>query len=914
MKLDKETWARVYPWLEKAQDVPVAELQEWIARIVAEDPEVGVPLRDVLATADLHDEQAFLSRPLDVPADRPNRVGQHVGAYTIDKLLAEGGMGEVWLAHRSDGHFEGTYAVKLLHLDTWGSKALDRFKREGRVLARLSHPNIARLMDAGATSDGQPFLVLEYIDGEHVDKYCETRALSTQERVRLFMDVLAAVAHAHTSLIIHRDIKPSNVLVTSGGTVKLLDFGIAKLVDPGLTVEERGQLTRVEEVVLTPSYAAPEQILGDPLSTATDVYQLGVLLHVLLVGRLPLGKVVATRSEHVKAALGETPVRMSDAVSGTQRKELRGDLDAIVEKSLRKRPQERYPTAAALSADLQRYLEHEPVTARDGMVAYRAKKFVRRYRGTVLSVSAVLASLIVATALSLTQTHKIRIERDRAERVSKFMVDMFKVVNPGEARGHEVTAREILDKASKDIDNGLNDDPQLKAQLIYTMGNTYLSLGIDAEAKRLLQQSYDLQRRTLGADSRETLQTARVLNEISRYEGKYPEAEQGIRDLVASERRLFGAKDHDFLMSELQLAETLRVEGHAAESEKISREVLAQFKDTMGPASPETVAALDQLGNALVDQDRYAEADSVLREILQTVSRTKGADDPEAMAAATRLINVLMSQSRYPEAEAMARQTLKLEEKVFGPDHPNTLNSKDHLNRVLVAEGRYAEAEPLVRELIAEDRKVFGDDRRETLRAMEVLVGCLVPLGKLSEAEAVARETWEGKKRVLGPEHPLTLHSLDNLGEVLLAEHKYPAAEAMEREVYEIRQRTLGPDRNATFVAQCDIADAMSHQGRYAEARQLLETAYQRQLQVLPPIDSLTARCRYALASIAARTGRPEEALMVLGQSIKAGLPPGDIQELLEDDDFKSMRENSDFKKLIANALPPSGDAAATKQ
>ena len=503
MKLDQETWARVYPWLDKAQDVAVADLPAWIARIVAEQPEVGLPLRELLTQSVFSDDDDFLVGPINLPVDLPSRTGQRVGSYTIDSLLAEGGMGEVWLAHRSDGQFEGRFAVKLLHLQAPDAKALDRFKREGRVLARLTHPNIARLIDAGATPDGQPFLILEYIEGEHVDRYCESRALSTRSRVRLILDVLAAVAHAHTALIIHRDIKPSNVLVTSGGIVKLLDFGIAKLVDPESTIQEHGQLTRIEEVALTPSYAAPEQILGEPLSTATDVYQLGVLLHVLLAGQLPAGKIDAARSEGVKAALRETSVRMSDAVSGPLSNELIGDLDAIIEKALRKHPQERYATAAALSADLQRYLEHEPVTARAGLFAYRASKFIRRYRGAVLSVTAVRASLMIATALSLTQEHKIRLERDRADQVTGFMTQIFKVADPSEARGNTVTAREILDKSSRQIEDGVGLDAGVQTDLLQVMAETYQNLGLYSRAHGLAQAALDRRRQLLGPEGSE---------------------------------------------------------------------------------------------------------------------------------------------------------------------------------------------------------------------------------------------------------------------------------------------------------------------------------------------------------------------------------------------------------------------------
>jgi len=416
MKLDQETWMRVFPWLDKAQDVPVDDLAEWIARIVAEQPEIGIPLREVLEQTPLSDDDEFLTTPLRVPQDRLRRAGQRVGAYTLDTLLSAGGMGEVWLAHRSDGQFEGTFAVKLLHLETPGAKALDRFKREGRLLARLNHPHIARLIDAGVTADAQPFLVLEYIDGQHIDEFCQSRGLGTRARVRLFVDVLTAVAHAHTGLIIHRDIKPSNVLVTARGEVKLLDFGIAKLIDPESTLEERGQLTRIEEVALTPSYAAPEQTLGEPLSTATDVYQLGVLLHVLLAGCLPQGKLEASRSGRVKAALGESSVRMSNAVGGRLRKELLGDLDAIVEKSLRTRPQDRYSTAAALAADLHRYLEHQPVSARADLFAYQAAKFVRRHRfATAFIAMVTILSVLASGAAVLAIQQKHAAEHQTAE-------------------------------------------------------------------------------------------------------------------------------------------------------------------------------------------------------------------------------------------------------------------------------------------------------------------------------------------------------------------------------------------------------------------------------------------------------------------------------------------------------------------
>ncbi len=376
--VELQLWARIFPFLDQAHDIPTHELESWLAGIAAQDPDIEPPLRALL-TQRFRDgpEADFLEIPFKFLPAPPPLLGQRVGAYAIDSLLGRGGMGEVWLAHRSDGRFEGLFAVKFLEAISPAAVSLDRFIREGRLLARLAHPNIARLIDAGVMPGGRPYLVLEYVKGEHIDQFCASHSLDLQARVGLFLNVLAAVAHAHSNLIVHRDIKPSNVLVTSTGEVKLLDFGVAKLLAADFADTKEAAATRTEDAALTPAYAAPEQILGEPPSTATDVYQLGVLLHVLLVGRLPFAALGSTRAEHIRAALDETPARLSDHSSGPARKVLRGDLDAILAKALRKRPTERYTIhhrgrprrgSAALP------LDHEPVLAREGALAYRAGK------------------------------------------------------------------------------------------------------------------------------------------------------------------------------------------------------------------------------------------------------------------------------------------------------------------------------------------------------------------------------------------------------------------------------------------------------------------------------------------------------------------------------------------------------------
>jgi serine/threonine-protein kinase len=330
--------------------------------------------------------------------------GGRIGKYTIERLLGRGGMSEVWLARRSDGRFDAQCAIKLLDARVPQERLAERFSREGQVLARLAHPNIARLLDAGSTSDDKRFLVLEYVDGDRIDRYCDVRGLDVDARIRLFLDAVLAVAHAHSNLIVHRDLKPSNVLVTDGGTVKLLDFGIAKLIGPQCAEGDASMHTHVDEIVLTPEYAAPEQLLGELPSTATDVYQLGMLLCTLLVGRHPL-QTLKSRGDRIKAALAGRVPRASDLATGALRRQLRGDLDAIVAMALQTDPRHRYQTAAALHDELLRYLNRKPVIARGGGSFYRTRKFLARHRVVVAAAAVAVIGLCTTLAFALVQAH-----------------------------------------------------------------------------------------------------------------------------------------------------------------------------------------------------------------------------------------------------------------------------------------------------------------------------------------------------------------------------------------------------------------------------------------------------------------------------------------------------------------------------
>jgi len=475
---EQKRWLEISPYLDEVLDLDESERAQWLQRLDDRAPTVAEAVRRLVASHDDLASQPLLSEDRTAAVSRAGLAGQQLGAYTLESVLGHGGMGTVWLAHRSDGRYEGRVAVKLLNAALMGRPSEQRFVREGSVLAKLRHPHIAQLVDAGVAPSGQPYLVLEYIDGERIDRYAQERNLDLEARVRLFLDVLAAVAHAHTHLIVHRDIKLSNILVTNDGVVKLLDFGIASLLGP-----EEGQLTREVEAGLTPEYAAPEQLLKQPVTTATDVYALGVVLFMLLAGKHPLGiEVGKSVPELARATLDHDLPRPSDlAVDPARGTSLRGDLDNIVGKALKKNPAERYGTAEALAQDLRSYLACQPVSAQPDSLAYRAGKFVRRHRGGVTAGAIMALVLIGATVLTTLQSIEARRQRDaalyqsrRAEFQARFAYQIMSEVG---SDGRPITIRQLMEKGIDLLDKSYGDDPRFVIGMLINMSGRYMDLG-----------------------------------------------------------------------------------------------------------------------------------------------------------------------------------------------------------------------------------------------------------------------------------------------------------------------------------------------------------------------------------------------------------------------------------------------------
>ncbi len=888
----RDRWLRAERVFEHAVELPADEIQGYLASACGDDLEVRQEVEELLAAHRAADE-GFLAtsapaRAAAAFATQSPAVGppQQVGVWKLLELLGEGGMGRVFLAERADGQFEQRAAVKLLKPGLVERAAVARFLRERQILARLDHPGIARLLDGGLTADGTPYLVLEKVDGEPITAWCERRGTALEDRLRLFLAVCAAVAAAHRSLVVHRDLKPSNILVTAEGEVKLLDFGIAK------PLGEAGE-THTLERVLTPEYAAPEQIAGGPVTTTTDVYALGVVLYELLAGRVPHSwrerqsffdfeqRVVATEAVRPSAALAAAaraqPGPQRSALSAQARR-LVGDLDAIVLEALRKEPEARYPSVEALAADVERFLGNRPVEARGGAASYRARKFVQRHRLALAAALLLTLSLAAGVVATVWQAARARHEAAKARGIADFLLGLFTSQDPYQANGEERTARQLLELGARDVETKLAGQPEVQAAIYEEVAAVYLQLGEYRAAEPLTRKLLALQERLHGPRSQPAVAARIFVGNIVSELGRYDEAEAIFRRAETDETAERGA-DARLVGEALRgLAGVLASVARYDEAERAERRALAILRKTAGDSDPMTLIVMNNLGVILSHRGKLAESEDLQRRHIALLEKRPGESEAGTLIPRYNLGTTIADEGRYVEAEAIFREVLPAARKVFGPHHPVVVKILRRLARTLDLLGRTAEAEPFVAESTAAVEASDSEEER-ALQRTNVAYHAL-EAGDPRRAEAEARAGLSFYLARLGEHNDTTAFAHAALGQALAAEGRLAEARPELEAAVATDSEVLGADDRATLGLDARLARVLAGLGDRERALRLFESTTKAERRVLGESHDELGRTLLGWAEALDRPAEAarrrellEEALRILRRALPAGHP-----------------------------------------
>jgi non-specific serine/threonine protein kinase/serine/threonine-protein kinase len=850
--------------------------------------------------------------------------------FQLVRKLGAGGMGQVWLAEQTSP-VKRQVALKLIKAGMYDESVVQRFEAERQSLAIMDHPAIAKVFDAGTTPQGQPYFVMEFVQGLPITEYCDLKKLKIPDRLEIFIQACEAVQHAHQKAIIHRDLKPANILVADVDgkpTPRIIDFGLAKAITPQTSDEPH--FTKMGIFMGTPGYMSPEQ--ADPsvrdIDTRTDVYSLGVVLYVLLAGLQPFDTKQQQKfplDELLRKLRVEEPPTPSTRVGGNRMnsagaaeargteprqlvKILRGDLDWITMKALEKDRARRYGTASDLASDIRHYLNHEPVVARPANISYQFRKYVRRHRvaaAVVSSLVIVLLSFSVLQALQLRRiTHerdRANRERDRANRIAEFMTSMFKVSDPSQSRGNTITAREILDKASNDLNTGLAKDPEVQSQMMQDMARTYENLGLYPRAHELAQRALDSRLSLIGPDDPKTLEVRSQLGYIVDREGHYADSEKMLRQALDVERRVLGADNPLTLETMGHLGVVLGQEGRNEDGAKLDREAIEVGSKTLGPESELVMQTTLDLGVALWNEARYPEAEHVFRQLVDVERRVLGADDLQTMKALGDLGLALKSQGRLAEAEPLYRDVLAKSQRVLGPEHPETAFNLDRLANLLSEEGHPAEAEKLTREELAIRLRALGPEHTRTLIAKINLSDELLKEGHSREAEKLQREALAVQVRIRGPENADSLIFKTYLAKSLNKEGRYAEAEKLARETYEFQRRDSGSQHTDTIDTLRELGKAMAYTHRYGDAYTLFQDVIQNSSNSAGQGNSWSVW--YAFACTAAAAGHTDDAFQFLHEARDRGYT--NANALTADDDLQSLRRDSRFEQLVNSLKNP---------
>ena len=827
-------------------------------------------------------EQQITEVVRDAVADLDTDLeGRTIGQYRLLRRIGSGGMGSVFQAERIDGTYEQTVAVKIVKKGMDTENVIQRFRVEQQILARLDHPNIARIIDGGVTEQGRPYFVMEYVPGVPITTYCDANRLGIRRRLELFRTACDAVHHAHKSLVVHRDLKPSNILVTEQGEIKLLDFGIAKLLDEN----EDPQLTRTGFQVLTPGYASPEQLLGQQITTTTDVYALGIILYELMTGRRPF-EVRRTAEEMRDQVLSGEPKRPSTSLTRVPlsedgreraevtrqisearsieidrlRKRLRGDLDNICLMALRREPERRYGSAEQLATDIGRHLEGLPVIAMPDSVNYRVGKFVRRHQ---LGVVGVTATLVAFIALVGFYTARLAAERDfaleeqrKTNEVVSFVTGLFQTSDPGESRGEQITARELLDAGAQRVRNELADRPAIQANMMRVLGEVYFQLGSYSRAIELIGQALERQRLLASGADLEVATSELVLGMVQQTVGDLEKAEPLINSALEQRTELLGYAHADVLEALSAKAFLQETMGNYTEAERLHEEAHALGRQLFSTDNTYLAEAITKLAAIYRIQDKNDLAEPMLRDALAMQLRLYGGDHPKTAETQRQLAGLLRNTRRYTEARTMYLELIENRTRMLGPNHTEVAHTWGSYSQLLADMGETREAIEANDKLIDITQRIHDGPHPSLAAAYNNRAVLERDLGNLDGAIDYYQRSIDMQDAInLPSRHPNRSFPLAGMANVMVRQGRSAEAEPLARQALDLRLETFSPDHVLVWEVRSLIGWALVGTGDVQESERLLLDAYNWFLDNLGPDDGRTRLSAGYLAQLYERTG-----------------------------------------------------------
>lgn len=957
---DPERWSQISALLDNVLEVPPEERAAYLDEACADDPELRREVEafldaeanapDFLEGEAAHHASAFMPDVSSSTSPDPLSPGQQLGAYRVAEKIGEGGMSTIYRAERADGSFEQDVAIKLMRTDFGTGDFVQRFLNERQILASLNHPNIARVFDGGTTDTGRPYFVMEHVEGTPITTYCDEHRLSIEERLALFQTVAEAVQHAHQNLVVHRDLKPSNILVTEAGQVKLLDFGIAKLLSPDPeTSPPEAPVTRTGLHLMTPEYAAPEQVKGETITTTTDIYALGILLYELLTGHRPYHLQQRSPYEIVRAICDEEPTRPSTIVTkvreGTStritpddvstargldadalQRTLSGDLDAIVLKALRKPPADRYATVEAFTDDIRRYLADEPVDARANTWTYRTRKFARRHWlgvATVAAVALLIAGFMATLVYQQTVTAQARTEAEaeatKANQVAQFMVELFESNDPTKASADTLTARTLLQRGVERA-QGLDDQPAVQVHLLNTIGEAYREMGQYDSAQAVMERALTLSEQTFDAPHPTHATTQVKLGMLLRDSGAYDEADSLLQGSLDQLQQL---PDMDSLRAEALYSRAMlkQTQNELDSSVDLHWHALRIRLTLHDFTHSDVLTSMHGLASTLHDQSKYEEAETFYQWALEGFANQHGIDHPFVGAVLNNLAFLKSDQGQLAEAETLYRQALTVRRERLGADHPEVATTLNNLGALFNKRANYAAAESTYQAALSIWRDRLGDDHVRTAVTQGNLARTLFFQGAYEAADSLYQKTLAVDRAQLGDDHHFVGIDLHNLARLKHAQGAYEEADSLFEEALAIFDEALPSDHPRTATSIVSQGELFMDWNRLDTAETRLREGLRMRMATLDPSHWEIAEAQSSLGACLTRQGRYATADSLLQEALttlrlQTAPPPRPLRKTI--DRLIALHEARDapeeaarYRKLrartphLAEALPP---------